>query len=85
MEIYFTCWHNFFLLIALIGISGCQNGQLHPVLTVRLVHVKYASLQQVKDYFISKFLFHFKALFLELERSKIHRHGLDWAIDLVRT
>ena len=67
------------LLIALIGISGCQNGQLHPVLTVRLVHVKYAPLQQVK-YFIFKFLFQFKGLFLE--RSKIHRHGLDSAIVL---
>ena len=43
------------LLIALIGISGCQNGQLHPVLTVRLVHVKYASLQQVKYISFSNF------------------------------
>ena len=80
-RIHENVWHSRsnFLLIALIAISGCQNGQLHPVLTVRLVHVKYASLQQVK-YFIFKFLFHFKALFLE---RSTYLHGLDWAIDLV--
>ena len=56
-RIHENVWHSRsnFLLIALIAISGCQNGQLHPVLTVRLVHVKYAPLQQVKS-------FHFQIL-----------------------